>query len=62
MPILQVHMLEGRTLEQKKGLVQALTEDVVKILNVKPEVVTIIIDEVKRSNLAKMASYSTLPS
>ncbi len=53
MPILQVHMLEGRTLEQKKRLVEALTEDVVKILNVKPEVVTIIIDEVKRSNLAK---------
>lgn len=53
MPILQVHMLEGRTLEQKKKLVEALTDDVVKILNVKPEVVTIIIDEVKRSNLAK---------
>jgi len=53
MPILQVHMLEGRTLEQKKRLVEALTDDVVKILNVKPEVVTIIIDEVKRSNLAK---------
>ncbi len=53
MPILHVHMLEGRTLEQKKRLVEALTEDVVKILNVKPEVVTIIIDELKRSNLAK---------
>ena len=53
MPILQVHMLEGRTLEQKKRLVEALTEDVVEILNVKPEVVTIIIDELKRSNLAK---------
>jgi len=53
MPILQVHMLEGRTLEQKKKLVEALTDDVVKILKVKPEVVTIIIDELKRSNLAK---------
>jgi 4-oxalocrotonate tautomerase len=49
-PIIQVHMLEGRTQELKKKLVANMTEAVVKSLNVKPEDVRIILMDMAKSN------------
>jgi 4-oxalocrotonate tautomerase len=52
MPIIHVNMYEGRTLDQKRKLVVAMTEAVVKSLDTKPESVRIIIHDIAKHNLA----------
>ena len=52
MPIIQVHMIEGRTLDQKRELVANMTDAVVKSLNVKPDDVRIILQEMARQDYA----------
>lgn len=52
MPIIHVHMFEGRTLEQKRKLVTAMTDAVVKSLEVKPESVHILLHEGSKNNLS----------
>lgn len=44
-------MAAGRTVEQKQELAADLTREVVRILDVKPEWITVIIDEYPRNNL-----------
>ena len=53
MPYVTVKAVEGRTIEQKRGLVKDITEAVVKNFNVKPESVAIDILEYSKENLAK---------
>lgn len=50
MPIIQVHMFEGRTLDQKRKLVASMTDAVVKSLDVKPEDVRIILQDMSRQD------------
>ena len=50
MPTHPVEMMEGRTLEQKKKLVEAITRVSVKILGGTPEAVDIVVTDVKREN------------
>ncbi|TAM10695.1 MAG: 4-oxalocrotonate tautomerase [Nevskiaceae bacterium] len=45
MPIIQVNMLQGRTIEQKRNLAKRMTEAVVEALGVKPQNVRILIHE-----------------
>jgi len=52
MPIIQVNLLEGRTIDQKKKLVANLTEAVVKSLDVKPDAVRIILQEMTKQDYA----------
>jgi 4-oxalocrotonate tautomerase len=52
MPTIRVEMLEGRTPEQKREFVKAVTEVAVKTLGAKPEVVTVVLCDVKRSDWA----------
>jgi 4-oxalocrotonate tautomerase len=52
MPIIHVNMFEGRTLDQKRKMVVAMTEAVVKSLDVKPEAVRIIMHDIPRHNIA----------
>jgi 4-oxalocrotonate tautomerase len=52
MPILEIHLLKGRTADTKKLLVSQLTDTVCRCLEVKPEQVRIIIDEMEYSNFA----------
>jgi 4-oxalocrotonate tautomerase len=52
MPIIQVNMIEGRTVDQKKRLVADMTDAVVKSLGVKPEDVRIILQEMAKHNYA----------
>jgi 4-oxalocrotonate tautomerase len=52
MPMIHVHMLEGRSQELKKKLVANMTEAVVKSLAVKPEDVRIILIDMAKSNYA----------
>ena len=52
MPIIQVHLLEGRTADQKRTLVTSMTDAVVKSLGVKPEDVRIILEGMARDDYA----------
>ena len=53
MPLVTVKAIEGRTMEQKRGLVKDITDAVVKNFKVEPDAVTIDIIEFSRENLAK---------
>ena len=52
MPIIQVNIAEGRTVEQKLAAYAAITDAVVRTLDVRPEQVRILINEVKDENYA----------
>ena len=52
MPFISVKMLEGRTDEQKRKLVKAITDAMVEICNAKPESTQIIIEEHARDHWA----------
>ena len=52
MPIIHVNMYEGRTIDQKRKMVVAMTDAVVKSLDVKPEAVRIIIHDLPKHNIA----------
>ena len=52
MPIVRVEMWEGRTVEQKRELAKAITEDMVKIAGAKPEAVVVIFEDVPKHNWA----------
>jgi 4-oxalocrotonate tautomerase len=52
MPIIHVNMFEGRTVDQKRKMVVAMTEAAVKSLDVKPEAVRIIMHDIPRHNIA----------
>jgi 4-oxalocrotonate tautomerase len=52
MPTIRVELMEGRTPEQKKNLVQALTQSVVQTLGGSPESVDVLLYDIKRSDWA----------
>ena len=52
MPTYHIEMIEGRTLEQKKKLVEAITRVSVEILGGEANSVDILISDVKRENWA----------
>ncbi len=52
MPIIQVHLLEGRTVDDKRKLVASVTEAVVKSLGVKPDAVRIILQDMAKYDYA----------
>jgi 4-oxalocrotonate tautomerase len=52
MPIIQVHLIKGRTVDQKRKLVASITDAVVKSLDVKNEDVRIILQEMAKDDYA----------
>ncbi len=52
MPIVTIKLAKGRSIEQKRKLVKAITDAVVSILDVKPEWVSVLIEEFDRENWA----------
>ena len=52
MPTIRVEMFEGRTPEQKKNLVQALTQACVETLGSKAEGVDVILYDIKKTDWA----------
>jgi 4-oxalocrotonate tautomerase len=61
MPLITVQMYEGRTVEQKRELVAALTDAICRITKTTPEATQVIIQDVPRHNWAsagKLASDS----
>lgn len=53
MPEIIVYCVEGRSAEQKKGLMQDITEAMVKNFGVAADVVTVQIVETPKANKAK---------
>jgi 4-oxalocrotonate tautomerase len=52
MPLIRVELFEGRTVDQKRALAQALTEASVKTLGIEPSAVDVIFTDIKRSDWA----------
>ena len=52
MPIIQVNLLEGRTVAQKRAMVSAVTDAIVESLGVKRETVRIMINEMHPEHFA----------
>ena len=53
MPILQVEILKGRTVEQKREMVRKVTDAITETLNCPQEAVSIVIREIELENFAK---------
>jgi 4-oxalocrotonate tautomerase len=52
-PILQIEILKGRTVEQKREMVKKVTEAISETLNCPKDAVSIIIREMETENFAK---------
>jgi 4-oxalocrotonate tautomerase len=52
MPTINVQLFEGRTAEQKRAFVKAVTEATCATLGSSPEAVDVILHEVKKENWA----------
>lgn len=52
MPVIQITLSKGRTVEQKRGLVQVITEESARILKTRNEKIRILIYEVEGENWA----------
>lgn len=52
MPIVQIHILEGRTVEQKRNMVDGVTKAICESLSVAPEKVRIIISNMENEDFA----------
>jgi 4-oxalocrotonate tautomerase len=52
LPVIQITLSKGRTVEQKRELVQKITEESARILNTKNEKIRILIYEVEGENWA----------
>jgi len=53
MPIVQIELLEGRTVEQKRLLVEKVTQAIVESIGAPADKVTIIIRDMLKENYAK---------
>lgn len=52
MPVVTVKMLEGRTDDQKRALVEKVTDAIVETTGAAPEKVSIIIEETSKNHYA----------
>jgi 4-oxalocrotonate tautomerase len=50
MPLIQVHLLKGRTDQQKRRLIRELTDVMVDVLGSDPVRVTVVVNEVDAEN------------
>ncbi len=50
MPVVTVELWEGRTLDQKRNLVRAITDAMVEHAGARPDALHVIIHEIRREN------------
>lgn len=50
MPIIRVEMYEGRTVDQKRDLVETFTREACRILKCGPESVHVVIENISKEN------------
>ncbi|CVK19703.1 MULTISPECIES: 2-hydroxymuconate tautomerase [Sporomusa] len=53
MPIVQIDLIEGRSLEQKREMVKKVTEAIVETAKCPPEAVTIVVREASPQHIGK---------
>jgi 4-oxalocrotonate tautomerase len=53
MPLVTIKIIEGRTKEQKRGMIKDVTEAIVKNIGCPPAAVQIDISEIKPENLGQ---------
>ncbi len=53
MPIVQIEMVKGRTVEQKRAMVEKVTDVLVETIQCKKEAVSIVIREMDKEHIAK---------
>jgi 4-oxalocrotonate tautomerase len=53
MPFVNVKMLEGRTIEQKKQLVKAITESMAEICGANPEYTMVVVEDIAKDHWAR---------
>jgi len=59
MPVVIVKMWEGRTLDQKRGIVKGITDTFVNVAKTTPDAVTVILEEYPKTNWAKGGKLSS---
>jgi 4-oxalocrotonate tautomerase len=59
MPVVTVEMWEGRSVEQKRRLVEAMTRAMVEIVGANPETLHVIIREVPKTNWGRAGRLSS---
>lgn len=59
MPLVTIHMYEGRTVEQKRELVAAVTDAVVRIAKTTPEATDVVIIDVPRHNWSRAGKLAS---
>ncbi|SPF56737.1 2-hydroxymuconate tautomerase [Candidatus Desulfosporosinus infrequens] len=59
MPIVQIELLEGRTVAQKRSLVEKVTQAIVESIGAPAEKVTIIIRDMAKENYAKAGKLAS---
>ena len=57
MPLIQVQMFSGRTSEQKRNLVRALTDAFVQAAGSTPDAVDVILTDVEKSDWAQGGEF-----
>jgi 4-oxalocrotonate tautomerase len=50
MPVIRVEMLAGRTVEQKRELVEVLTRETARIAKSSPDSIFVVIEDVAKEN------------
>lgn len=50
MPVIRVEMFEGRSRDQKRALVRAMTDALINTCGGNPDAVQVIIEDVKKEN------------
>ncbi|WP_320007595.1 4-oxalocrotonate tautomerase [Maridesulfovibrio sp.] len=50
MPVIKVEMFEGRSIDQKRELVEVLSKETARITGCSVESIYVVIDEVKKEN------------
>ncbi len=59
MPIVQVNLLEGRTIDQKRLLVEKVTQAIVESIGAPSETISIIIRDMAKENYAKAGKLAS---
>lgn len=59
MPIVQIDLLEGRTYEQKKAMVEKITEALMETAGASRESISIIIRDMPKQNYAKAGQLAS---
>lgn len=50
MPLAHIHILEGRTEDQKRALIEKVTQAIVDALGAKPDQVRVVITDMPKTN------------